>query len=44
VRQLGDGVVHVGQALGGVIGIVMTIYGRTRAIQPLTRREFLVTL
>ena len=44
VRQLGDGVVHVGQALGGVIGIVMTIYGRTRAVQALTRRDFLVKL
>jgi uncharacterized protein (TIGR02594 family) len=44
VHQLGDGVIHVGQALAGVIGIVMTIYGRTRAVQPLVRRDFMVKL
>ena len=44
VRQLGDGVVHVGQALGGVIGVLMAIYGRTRAFQPLIRRDFMVKL
>ena len=42
VRQLGEGVVHVSQAAAGVIGIVMTIYGRTRAVQPLVRRDFMV--
>jgi hypothetical protein len=40
VRQLGDGVVRVFQALGGVIGVVLTVYGRTRAVQPLVRRDF----
>lgn len=44
VRQLGDGVIHVGQALAGVIGLLMTIYGRSRAVQPLVRRDFLVKL
>ena len=44
VHQLGDGVIQVGQALAGVIGIVMTIYGRTRAVQPLVRRDFMVKL
>jgi uncharacterized protein (TIGR02594 family) len=44
VHQLGDGVIHVGQALAGVIGIVMTIYGRSRAMQPLVRRDFMVKL
>ena len=44
VRQLGDGVVQVIQALGGVIGVVMAIYGRTRAVQPLVRRDFMVKL
>ena len=44
VRQLGDGVVQVIEALGGVIGVVVAIYGRTRAVQPLVRRDFLVKL
>lgn len=44
VHQLGDGVMQVGQALAGVIGVVMAIYGRTRAFQPLVRRDFLVKL
>ena len=44
VHQIGDGVVHAGQALAGVIGILMTVYGRTRAIQPLVRRDFRVKL
>ncbi|MEO1205727.1 MAG: TIGR02594 family protein [Pseudomonadota bacterium] len=35
VRELGDEVVRVGQALAGLIGTVMTIYGRMRADQPL---------
>ena len=44
VHQLGDSVVHAAQAIGGVIGILMTIYGRTRAIQPLMRRDFMIKL
>ena len=44
VHQLGDGVVRVAQALGGVIGIAMTIYGRSRATQPLVRRDYVVRL
>lgn len=44
VHQIGDGIVQVVQALAGVIGILMTVYGRTRAVQPLVRREFLVKL
>ncbi len=44
IHQLGDGIIHVAQAAGGVIGILMTIYGRTRAIQPLVRRDFLLKL
>ncbi len=44
VHQLGDGVVRAAQALAGVAGILMTIYGRTRAMQPLVRRDFLVKL
>lgn len=44
VQQLGDGVVRIAQALAGVIGIALTIYGRSRASQPLVRRDFLVKL
>ena len=44
VHQLGDSVVQASQAIGGVAGIVMTIYGRSRAIQPLVRRDFQVKL
>ncbi len=44
VHQLGDGIVQIVQAVVGVIGIVMTVYGRTRAVQPLVRRDFLVKL
>ncbi len=44
VHQIGDGVVRVAQALGGVIGIAMTIYGRARAVQPLIRRDFQLKL
>ena len=39
VQQLGEQVVRVAQALGGLIGIGLTIYGRTRATTKLERRE-----
>ena len=42
VHQIGDSVVQAGQAIGGVVGILMTIYGRSRAMQPLVRRDFQV--
>ena len=38
IHQLGDQVVVVVQALGGLAGIGMTIYGRTRATTLLERR------
>lgn len=38
VGELGDRVVDVVQALGGLVGIAMTIYGRTRATTTLERR------
>lgn len=37
VRQLGDQVVIVAQAVGGLVGTILTIYGRTRASTPLGR-------
>ena len=39
IRDLGDHVVDMMQALGALIGIVMTIYGRKRASTSLERRQ-----
>jgi lysozyme family protein len=44
VQQLGDEVTRVVQAAGGLIGIIMTIYGRSRASAPLERRPVTVQL
>lgn len=43
-RQLGDQVVMVAQAVGGLVGTLMTLYGRSRATTRLERREFRVQL
>lgn len=39
VRQLGDQLVQVVQALGGLAGTIAVIYGRARASTPLARRD-----
>lgn len=39
VRELGDGIVQTVQAVGGLIGTLMTIYGRARASTPLSQRS-----
>lgn len=44
VRQLGDGVVQVVQAAGGLIGTALTVWGRLRATQPLVRTRVSLTL
>jgi lysozyme family protein len=44
VQALGDGVVQVAQAIGAVVGIVMTIWGRSRATGPLERRTVTLQL
>ena len=44
VRQLGGQLTEIIQALGGVIGTLLTIYGRVRATQPITRRLVAVKL
>jgi uncharacterized protein (TIGR02594 family) len=44
VRQLGDQVVTTFQAAGGIIGTLMSVYGRFRASQPLERREMSIRL
>jgi hypothetical protein len=44
VQQLGDQVVVLAQAAGGVAGTILTIYGRARATTPLERRQVNLTL
>ena len=44
VRQFGEQLVAVLQAVGGLIGIVMTIYGRARATTRLERRALTLQL
>lgn len=39
VNELGDHVTAVVQAIGGLIGIIMTIYGRVRATTSLERKQ-----
>ena len=39
VRELGDNIVLTVQAVGGLIGTLMTIYGRMRATTPLAQRN-----
>lgn len=38
VRMLGDHVVQIAQAVGGLLGTLMAIYGRVRAQAPIERR------
>lgn len=44
VRQLGDQAVLAVQALGGVAGTILTIYGRMRATTTLERRQVTLTM
>lgn len=44
IRELGDHVVDAAQALGALIGIIMTIYGRMRASGSLERRQVTLQL
>lgn len=44
VREVGEGVVQTVQAVGGLIGTLMTIYGRVRASQPLEQRSMSLKL
>ena len=44
VRQAGEQLVSVIQALGGLMGTLMTIYGRTRASHALVRRQVQVNI
>lgn len=42
VHQLGEQVMQTVQAIGGLIGTILTIYGRARATQPLAQRQMTV--
>jgi HK97 family phage portal protein len=44
IQQLGDNVVVFGQALGGLVGTILAIYGRVRASGPLERRQVTLSL
>jgi uncharacterized protein (TIGR02594 family) len=44
VREAGEGIVQTAQAVGGLIGTLMTIYGRVRATKPLAQRSMQVKL
>jgi hypothetical protein len=44
VRQLGDQLLLAVQAIGGLIGTILTIYGRLRATTSLERRQLALTL
>ncbi len=42
VRELGEQIVQTVQVVGGLVGTILTIYGRARATQPLARRDMSV--
>ena len=44
IHQLGDQVLLVVQALVGLAGTILTIYGRVRATTPLERRRVILKL
>jgi lysozyme family protein len=44
VREAGEGIVQTVQAVGGLLGTIMTIYGRVRATRPLEQRNMQLKL
>ena len=44
VRMIAAGIVQTVQAVGGLVGTLMTIYGRVRATKPLAQRSMQVKL
>ncbi len=44
VQQVGQAVVQFGQAAAGLIGTLLTVWGRVRATQAIGRRQFTLTL
>ncbi len=44
VHEAGEGIVQTVQAVGGLLGTIMTIYGRVRASKPLEQRNMQLKL
>lgn len=44
VREAGEQIIAIVQAIGGLAGTILTIYGRTRAVRPLERRQLNVQI
>ena len=44
VHQIGDQIVQAVQAMGGLVGTVMTVYGRVRATTLLERRQITLNM
>ncbi|MDP1639301.1 MAG: putative peptidoglycan-binding domain-containing protein, partial [Hyphomicrobium sp.] len=44
VREAGEGIVQTVQAIGGLVGTIMTIYGRVRATKSLEQRSMQLKL
>jgi lysozyme family protein len=44
VHQVGDQVVQVAQSIGGLVGTVLTVYGRMRATTLLERRQITLNM
>ena len=44
VRQLGDQIVVIVQAVGGLIGTILTIWGRARATTTLERKQITMNM
>jgi energy-converting hydrogenase Eha subunit A len=44
VRQLGDQAILAVQAVGGLAGTILTVYGRVRATTTLERRQLKLTM
>ena len=44
IKQLGGQTAEVARGIAGLVGTILAIYGRTRAVQPLMRREVALRL
>lgn len=44
VKQVGHQTMDIIQAVGGLVGTLMALYGRSRATQPLIRRDLTLKL
>ena len=44
VRQLGDQVIVIAQAVGGLVGTILAIWGRARATTSLERKQVTMSL